>query len=124
MSDQLSPRVLAKDTQAILARHPDLALSFAQHRRTGKVHVLAPADPDVEPKYIRDKTDFTGWVSDPRPAVCGYLCRIYFGAAMDRGDRTISMFADHLLCGHCHKALGPHSGRAFDRPQPTSTCDE
>lgn len=114
---------LAAQTREILTRHPDLELRFVQQRRTGTVHVLVPVNPDTEPEHVRGRIDWIGWLRDNRPAVCGYRARALFDADAD-SDQYVSEFPDSRLCGRCHRALGSHSDRAFEHPQPSDDDGE
>jgi hypothetical protein len=113
--------------QGLLARRPDIELSFAQHRGTGTVHVLIPDDPDLDPTFepIRsaDDFDFIGWAIGEHPALCGWTARVHLGG-FEGGDQLIDTFADRLLCGRCHDSLGPHASRAFEHPTPEGHGDD
>jgi hypothetical protein len=107
----------------LLARRPEIKLTFVQHRTSGKVHVEIPPDPDVEPiTGPPSETGWVGWVIEDVRSLCGYVARILIGN--DRGgDKIVEQFDDLQLCWRCHDALGEHSDRAFEHPLPDAAVE-
>ena len=102
-----------------------IELSFVRHRPTGTVHVVTPADPDVEPEFtaaeaLSVEQAVVAYINLARslvaPTLCGYDPQVWLD---DSGpDEIVETFADGDLCWSCHRALGPHAHRAFEHPQP------
>lgn len=115
-SSVLVPR--SESVRDLLARRTDIELSFVQHRRSKIVHVIVPTDPDIGYESTpSEEINWIGWLVGDCYTLCGYVARVYLDG-MGHGDQRISCFDDELLCGSCHRILGPLSSRAFEHPLP------
>jgi hypothetical protein len=87
------------------------------------VHVVTPADPDVEQEPTVPVTDkdkamvILSLIRTPAPTICGYEAVVYMHPSVHT-DNFVTVFADELLCGRCHRALGEHANRAFEHRVP------
>lgn len=116
---------LASETRALLTRHGGIELQFVRPRRRGRVHVMVPADPDLEPALVRwsdlsevDRaTCMLGLSRRIVPTLCGFTATVYFDNS--GSHEFIDTFDDRDLCQRCHGLLGDeHGARAFEHPQP------
>lgn len=106
--------------RALLARRSDVELEFVQHRSTGVVHVITPADPTAE-QLVRplDADALLDWAVGTRHTMCGYVARRHLGG-LDQGDKVVDDFDTAMLCRSCHRALGDHAHRIFEQVPATT----
>jgi len=120
----------ARETRALLARRGDIELQFVQPRRRGRVHVVVPADPDLEPALVQwsdlsavdQATCMLGLARRIVPTLCGFTATVYW----DNSGRHefVDTFDDLDLCQRCHDLLGrEHEARAFEHPRPGGESD-
>lgn len=98
----------------------DIELKFVQHRVSGLVHVLVPADPDAkhaEPIKGDAVIDIAVGACN---TLCGYVARRHLGG-FELGDPIVGEFDRDQLCRNCYRAFGQATFRLFQSPDPSDT---
>jgi hypothetical protein len=110
----------------LLTRHGDIEVTFIQHHKSGRVHIITPTDPDATPVAAAATppgfADISATYHSAPVTLCGYYAHLHRGE-FEAGDKLVHEFDDGLLCRPCVRELGPHSARAFEHPQPDPDDD-
>lgn len=104
-------------------------LSFVRHRTSGTVHIVLPTLPphELADDLVDEPREFA--IGDTpadvainlalgiRSTLCPYVAAVHRGGH-EQGDQPVTEFDDIDLCRRCYQALGEHTARAFEHPQP------
>lgn len=98
-----------------------LELCFLRHLESGRVHVVAPSDPDEEGVEVSFAEGLAALAVEPIRTLCGYQGRPAARGGASEIDEFVDCFDDERLCRRCHRALGMFAPRAFEHPQLSET---